>query len=171
MLVTTNTTITLELHPAERLILLNMLAGEADGLAEIQKSLRWSSTLTLDVARARSLKEFVQNSRPGWPAAQQRLASELFEALPPFSVLQHLSTDSAPTPPAVYTEEQVTIALGIMSGRIDPETELKYFDDAKKLHPEITSACGWRTGNPGPRAHRLKAEEILKHLILKGKHQ
>ena len=66
-----------------------------------------------------------------------------------------------------YTQQQIDIAFGIMSGRIEPEHDLHYYDDAKKLYTfdELEKYHGL---NPGAHAHRLKAEEILKHLILKG---
>jgi len=65
----------------------------------------------------------------------------------------------------VYTSEQINLALGIMSGRIDPCTDLRFFDDAQKLHGDLVSAHLGGDGNPGPTGHRLKAEEILLHLI------
>lgn len=62
-----------------------------------------------------------------------------------------------------YTPEQIKIALGIMSGRIDPERDLKYFDDAIRFHLDLPN------GNVTASQHRIKAEEIIFNLI--GKRQ
>lgn len=62
-----------------------------------------------------------------------------------------------------FTYAQISIALGIMSGRIDPAT--MHFDEAKELHPEIESAIGGGCGNPGADAHRRKAETIVWSLL------
>ncbi len=64
-----------------------------------------------------------------------------------------------------YTQQQIDMALGIMSGRLGPE-DLSCFDDAQKLHGDLVSAMKGGEGNPGDYAHRRKAEEILKHLLL-----
>lgn len=64
-----------------------------------------------------------------------------------------------------YDKRQIDIALGIMSGRIDPEKDLRLFDDAQQLHKNLVSAMSGGAGNPGPHYHRKKAEEILLHLI------
>lgn len=60
-----------------------------------------------------------------------------------------------------YTPEQIKIALGIISGRIDPERDLRYFDDAIRLHLDLPY------GNVTVNQHRIKAEEIILSLINK----
>lgn len=62
-----------------------------------------------------------------------------------------------------YTEKQIEIALGIMSGRINPETDLKYFDDAKQFDPDLKNSISGR--NKTPNEHRRLAEQIFMHLI------
>ena len=64
-----------------------------------------------------------------------------------------------------YTPQQIDIAFGIMSGRIDPETDLRFFDDAQLLHGNLVSALQNGKGNPGALAHRHKAEEIFAWLF------
>ncbi len=65
----------------------------------------------------------------------------------------------------LYTPDQMDVALGIMSGRIDPETDLRDFDSAQRLHLNLISAMDGGRGNPGPYAHRAKAEQILCWMI------
>lgn len=65
-----------------------------------------------------------------------------------------------------YTNEQIEIALGVMSGRINPETDLRYFDDAQRLHGGLLrSVRDGGLGNPGPDGNRRKAEEIVMSLL------
>lgn len=68
---------------------------------------------------------------------------------------------------AKYTDRQINIALGIMSGRIDPASDLYYYDDWKHLYAagEVDKLCA----SVNALRHRLKAEEILKYLLLNGK--
>lgn len=67
-----------------------------------------------------------------------------------------------------YSDKQINMALGIMSGRIDPVNDLRFFDEAQKLHGDLVSTINGGLGNPGPQAHRRKAEEILLSLIAPG---
>lgn len=62
-----------------------------------------------------------------------------------------------------YTSCQIDIAFGILSGRLDPE--VFGFNTAQDLHGDLVSAMDGGRGNPGPNAHRRKAEEILGWLI------
>lgn len=64
-----------------------------------------------------------------------------------------------------YNQEQIDIALGIFSGRINPETDLEFFEDAQKLHKNLVGTINGGNGNPGSYAHRKKAEEIVSYLI------
>lgn len=64
-----------------------------------------------------------------------------------------------------YTKEQIDIAFGIFSGRINPISDLAYFDEAQKLHGNLVGTINGGSGNPGPMGHRLKAEEIIRSLI------
>lgn len=69
-----------------------------------------------------------------------------------------------------YSQEQIQAALGVMSGRIDPKIELRRFDDAQVLHGgTLKSAVEGGLGNPGPLAHRKKAEEIMLALLFEKK--
>jgi hypothetical protein len=68
-----------------------------------------------------------------------------------------------------YTKEQIDIALGVLSGRINPETGFMWFEDAQKLHGFcLRGRLEGGQGNPGVEAHRRKVEEILLALITHG---
>jgi hypothetical protein len=65
-----------------------------------------------------------------------------------------------------YTEKQIDIAMGIISGRINPDLDLKYLEDAQGLYNgELKSMIVGGEGNPGTHAHYRQAERILMHLI------
>jgi hypothetical protein len=67
----------------------------------------------------------------------------------------------------IYTRKQLDIALGILSGRIDPDTDLRSFDDAQRLwNWDLVSTMQGGDGNPGTAAHRRKAEKILEDMLL-----
>lgn len=66
-----------------------------------------------------------------------------------------------------YTQTQIDTAFGILSGRIDPEEDLKTLDAANHLlwDGELKSSFSGGGGNVSANAHRMKAEYILKQLL------
>ncbi|MES2865556.1 MAG: S4 domain-containing protein, partial [Actinomycetota bacterium] len=98
-------------------------------------------------------------------------------------------TDTLSTPPEGVRLQKVLAAAGVASRRvveqyivegrirvngvvveelgrrIDPETDLRDFDSAQRLHLNLISAMDGGRGNPGPYAHRAKAEQILCWMI------